>query len=391
MKPRHVAVFSGLFAGMMLLSASTVYQYMTGRQLFSVFASFASHQAPVVITTERCSAQKPLNLTGVTTPELKKLSTYQDACHSFVTGTMMTFVGFPVSQASASQQAAVVVSTLQDFRKHGVRPLVIAEPTDYDTGNNVDFGVFSQGAYNTYLDEYFSAIKATGITDEQMGIWTPFPEANLPYWNNNQASYFAPDVNLYIGHLRKYFPHVATSIMLNSATYNITDFNWQNGEYDSWLPYIKGITPESITYVGIEGFPWVPPAGGAGPILNAAEFLNPDIISEAADYLKVKQIWFNTGTFSAKYTLNSTQTNGLSPEQRKAVLGTINQQALILQRQGYSVAVNMFAEDKSKSAEATDWSYWSGSNPFHSESTPVLTQFISELNQENVAFWLFDE
>src|SRR5262249_6347884 len=157
-----------------------------------------------------------------------------------------------------------VVDTLKDFAAHGVRPLVIAEPTDYDGGNNIDFGLVAKGTYTAYLDDYFSAIKAAGITDQQMGIWTPFPEANLPYWNNNQASYFAPDVNLYVAQLRKYFPHAATSIMLNSATYSTTDFNWQSGEYDSLLPYIKGITPGSITYAGLEGFPWVPPAGGNG-------------------------------------------------------------------------------------------------------------------------------
>ena len=391
MKRKHIAVFSALFVGMMLLSAGTVYQYMTGRQLFSIVASITERRAPITVTTDRCNSQKPLDLTKAQTPELKKLATYQSACHSYVTNTMMTFVGFPVSHDSASQQAAIVATTLKDFATHSMRPLVIAEPTDYDSGDNVDFGLVASGAYSTYLDEYFSAIKAAGITDQQMGIWTPFPEANLPYWNNNQASYFATDVNIFIASLHKYFPGAETSIMLNSATYDTTDFNWQNGEYDSWLPYIKGIAPGSITYVGLEGFPWVPPAGGSGPILNAAEFLNPDIVSEAASYLKTKQIWLNTGTFSKKYTLNSAQENGLSPSQRKAVLGTVNQQALILQKQGYHVSVNMFAQDKSLTAEATDWSYWSRSDPFHSESTTVLTQFISQLSQEQIGFWLFDK
>ena len=391
MKPRHVFFISLCFFGLVAFSAGVVYQYMTGRQVLSLLSSLGHPAKPITVVTGQCSTQKPLSLSGAQTNALKKLSLYQQACHSYVTGTMMTFVGFPVSQASANSQAAQIIPILKEFSQHSVRPLVIAEPTDYDTGNNIDFASFASGSYTKWLDDYFSDIKQAGITDAQMGIWNPFPEANLPYWNNNLPQYFAPDVNLYITELRKYFPNVETSIMLNSATYSTTDFNWQNGEYDSLLPYVKGITPGSITYAGLEGFPWIPPSGETGPILNAAEFLNPDIISETADYLKTKQIWLNTGTFSEKYTLNPAQTAGLTPGQREAVLGTINEQAMILQQHGYTVSVNIFAQDKSTDAEGTNWSYWKGNSPFTSPDTPVLTQFISELNGEHIQFWLFDE
>ncbi len=391
MKHRHVVFISLIFLTLMLISGGTVYQYMTGRKVLSIFDSLKPHKATVVITTNACSAAKPLNLSHAKSAPIKKLATYQQACHSYVTGTMMTFVGFPVSQASVSKQAAQVVATLKDFSDHGVKPLIIAEPTDYDTGNNIDFGQVAAGGYNQWLDKYFSAIKAAGITDKQMGIWNPFPEANLPYWSNNQPQYFAPDVNIYVSYLRKYFPQAQTSIMLNSATYETTDFNWQNGEYDSLLPYIKGITPGSITYAGMEGFPWIPPAGGNGPILNAADFLNPDIISEAADYLHVKNIWLNTGTFSDKYTLDATRKASLTINQRQSVLATVKTQAMILKKKGYSVSVNMFAQNKSHTSEETNWSYWGISGPFDSQATPVLTQFIAQLGQEMIDFWLFDQ
>lgn len=392
MKHKHIVFISLVFVGLMALSASTVYQYMTGHSVLGIVTDLTKHPQTITVTTDHCSTAKPIpQLSKARTSALKKLNIYQQACHSFATSTMMTFVGFPVSQASASKQAAQVVTVLKDFSSHGVTPLIIAEPTDYDNGNNIDFGQVAAGDYNQWLDAYFSAIKSAGITDQQMGIWNPFPEANLPYWNNNQASYFAPDVNLYISYLRKYFPQAQTSIMLNSATYQTTDFNWQNGEYDSLLPYVTGITPGSITYAGLEGFPWIPPAGGNGPILNAADFLNPDIISETADYLKTKNIWFNTGTFSEKYALDATKTATLTASQRKTILATVNQQALILQKKGYNVSINMFAQDKSQTSEETDWSYWHSNSPFSSEATPVLTQFIAQLNQEKVGFWLFDE
>jgi hypothetical protein len=392
MKHRHVVFISLFFVGLMALSASTVYQYMTGRKVLSIASDLTRKKASVVVTTEACSTKKPI--TGLATTKsaaLKKLNTYQQACHSYVTDTLMTFVGFPVSQASAAKQAGEIIGTLKDFSAKGITPLVMAEPTDYDTSENIDFAKFAAGNYTKWLDEYFAAIKAAGITDKQMGIWNPYPEANLPYWNNNLPEHFAPGINVYITSLRKHFPQARTSIMLNSATYETTDFNWQNGEYTSLLKYVKGITPGTIDYAGLEGFPWIPPAGGNGPILNAADFLNPDIIDEAADYLKTKNIWFNTGTFATKYALDATRKAHLTPEQRRTVLATINAQALLLEKKGYNVAVCIFAEDKSHTPEETDWSYWSGNNPFSSPATPVFTQFVAKLHDEKVDFWLFDK
>ncbi len=389
MKPRHIVLINIIFASLMLFSAGMVYQFMTGKNPLS-FASLATKHTSKVTTTN-CSAQSPLNLSGATASGLRKLMGYQEACHSFATGTMMVFVGMPVSQATATQGAQQDAAMLKQFAHYGVRPLVIAEPTDYTTGNNIDFGKFAAGNFTRWVDVYFQGLKAAGVTDEQMGIWNPFPEANLPYWANNQPQYFAPDVNIYVSTMHKYFPHTPASIMLNSATYQTTDFNWQSGEYDSLMPYIKGITKGSISYAGLEGFPWVPPQGGSGPILNAAEFLAPSIISETADYLGTKNIWLNTGTFSQKYALDPTQLAAVSPQQRKEILTTIDQQALTLQKQGYQVSINIFAQDKSKASEETNWSYWSGNLPFNSLSTPVLTDFINELNQQKIGFWLFDK
>ena len=80
----------------------------------------------------------------------------------------------------------------------------------------------------------------------------------------------------------------------------------------------------------------------------------------------------------------------MEPSRRKAVLNTVNDQALALKEKGYEVSVNIFAKDKSKESEETDWSYWHGSDPFSSNSTPVLTEFIAQLHDEKINFWLFD-
>jgi hypothetical protein len=390
MKRRHILLINLFFLGLMLFSAGVVYQFMTGTKPLAFIKSLGHHNSASVVETTACTQKAALKLSGAKAAPLVKLSQYQQACHSFVTDTAMVFVSMPMSANEAKDYALQDADMLKDFSKHGVRPLVIAEPTD-QTGAQIDFAETANGSYNAYFQIYFQTLKAAGISDAQLGIWTPFPEANLPYWNNNQPQYFAPSVNNYVGTMHAVFPAAQTSVLLNSATYETTDFNWENGDYSSLLPYVKGITPGSINYAGLQGFPWVARQGGAGSILNGAEYLSPSLLSEMADSLGTKKVWFNTGTFGSKYTLDPASTVTMTPERRKAVLATVDTQALVLQKKGYQVAVNIFAQDKSKDSEETNWSYWSGTDPFSSTSTPVITDFINQLDSQNISFWLFDK
>ncbi len=389
MKGRHLVLINLIFIGLVSLSMGTVYQYLTGNKPLTVITNLTHQQKVAVVRTTNCDDQKANTQLDVSDPGLAKLAVYQQACHSYVTGTEMVFTSMAPDIASAKAYADTDAKTLKAYAKSNVRPLVIAEPSD-TAGTTLDYETFANGGYNAETAAYFAELKAQGITDSQLGIWNPFPEANLPYWNNNQPQFFAPAVNNYIAILRQYFPTAQTSVMLNSATYAATDFNWEDGEYDSLLPYIKGVTPGLIDYAGLQGFPWLSAKGGNGAIVNAAEYLNPALLTEMADYFKIKKVWFNTGTFATKYTLDPSQLVSMTPERRKAVLATVDTQALLLQKQGYQVAVNMFAQDKSQASEETDWSYWSDNKPFSSGATPVITDFISTLNQQKIDFWLFD-
>lgn len=390
MKRRHIILINLFFLGLMLFSAGVVYQFMTGTKPLAFIKSLGDRNKTTIVETTACTTKNALKLSGAKAAPLVKLSQYQQACHSFVTDTAMVFISMPMSDADAKTYAQQDADMLKDFAKHGVRPLVIAEPTDQN-GVQIDFAQTADGSYNAYFQTYFQTLKAAGISDAQLGIWTPFPEANLPYWNNNHPQYFAPSVNNYVGALHAVFPAVQTSVLLNSATYEATDFNWENGDYTSLLPYVSGITPGSINYAGLQGFPWMARQGGTGSILNAAEFLNPALLSEMADSLGTKNVWFNTGSFGTKYALDPAATVTMTPERRKAVLATVDTQALVLQKKGYHVAVNIFAQDKSKESEETNWAYWSGTDPFSSASTPVITDFINQLSSQNIDFWLFDK
>lgn len=392
MKPRHMVIINTFFLGLMLFASAVVIQFMTGRSPASVISLVRQDDKPVRVDTDRCSDAQPIaKLEQAQSRGLQRLSVFQQACHSLATNTAMVFVGMPASASTVEKQAKETATLLKEYQTYGVRPLVIVEPTDYVTNENLDFAAYSQGAYQPFLESYFTALKAQGVESAMLGIVNPFPEANLPYWKNNEPEYFAPSVNRYISTLRKYYPQATTSIMLNSATYETTDFDWANGDYSSWMPYIKQLTPKSIDYVGMQGFPWASPKGGNGLIINAAEYLNPEILSESADYLGIKQMWYNTGSFGTKYALDEEKTIHLQPSQRKAIMATVSEQVGILQQKGYAVSVNIFAEDKSKTPEETDWSYWQGNDPFSSPAAPVVTDFIRDMHARKADVWLFDK
>jgi hypothetical protein len=390
MKRKHYLFINIIFFSLILFSAGVVYQFMTGNKPIEAIKRLGIKEKPLNVVTNNCSEQKPLqNLSENASSSLKRLATYQQACHSLATDTLMVFFSMPKTTAEAKTLAAQDAKVLQAFGAAKVRPLIIVEPTTI-TGENIDFALCANGTYNPMYDEYFRGLKAAGITAEQLGIINPFPEANLPYWENNQVQYFAPAVNNYLTIARQHYPTVKTSVLLNSATYELTDFNWENGDYNSLVPYVKGIKPGLIDYAGLQGFPWISRAGGRGVIFNGAEFLNPTLLMEMADTLKTKKIWFNTGTFSEKYTLDPEAKRTITVQQRKEILATIKEQAILSKQKGYEVAINIFAEDKSKQKEETNWSYWAKDQPFASTSTPLITEFIRELNKEDIEFWLFD-
>lgn len=391
MKARHIITINIVFLGMVLFSAGVVYQFMTGNKPLNILSSLAPGRPAQVVSTTTCTTKQPLaNLNDAKISPIRKLATYQQACHSLATSTMMVFMSMPTTPDQAAAYAKTDATTLKEFAKYNIRPLVIAEPSDAD-GNNIDFGNIASGSLNKVLDSYFAQLKANGLTEQQIGIWNPLPEANLPYWKNNQPAFFAPAVTNYFATLHAHFPSAQTSIMLNSATYQVADFNWESGEYNSLLPYVKGLPKGLVNYAGIQGFPWVPRQTTGGAIFNATEFLAPPLLTEMADALGTKNVWFNTGTFGSKYALDPEQKKTVTPAQRKEILMTIKDQALTLHKKGYTVAVNIFAQDKSTTSEETDWSYWDDKGPTSSLAAPVLTGFVHDITANGVDFWLFDK
>lgn len=347
----------------------------------------AATTTPLRITTCSDLPSAPAGLASSQVPELRKLAQYAQVCNGFPVSRSSFFVPSPANTAQANTYAADVAFTLKQYAQYGITPLVFMEPNTAD-GQLIDLQREQTGAYDNALDTYFSSIKAAGITDVMMGTWVMFPEANLPEWTSVDPNVFAANVTKVVSFQKKYFPASLASIMLDSETYPSAS-SWDNGNYQSLLPYVQGIPKGVLNSFGLQGFPWASPANQpASDLYDPTVYLRTDFAAAAARSLGVNDIWLNTGTFARMYANKPAETVALSPADRQAMLDGVVTQAKSLQRQGFSVSVHLFAQDKSGSSEGTDWSYWK--TPHDGQNTMVFTAFVHDLEAANIPLWLFD-
>jgi hypothetical protein len=324
-----------------------------------------------------------IGLSASDVPQLRKLAEYEQSAAGAVASGMMVFTDLPSGQNGAMTGAKDMAATLKSFHSYGLLPIVIMEPTI--DGHPVDFGAYRNGAFDAVLDKYFSSLKAEGLSDATMGTWVFFPEANLPEWGPVDTSDFAPNVIRTVKIQKKYFPTSQSSILLDAQSYSVGSSSWDNGAYVSLAPYVSGIPKGTLDSFGLQGFPWAPPANQGGPAsYDPAVYLKASLASQAAQILGTNNVWFNTGTYGSKYTNSTSQVIHLSPYQRQQLLNGVLSQAASLKGQGFTVEVNLFSEDKSNTAEATDWSYGSA------DEQAVFKTFCQQLYTAGISLWLFD-
>jgi len=320
---------------------------------------------------------------------LIKLKEYQDVCGSYVTDTLMIFTTMPENKAAAESLAMEMSYKLKEFSGYGVRPIVIVEPAQDFT--SITIRKFELGRYDEFLETYFKALKSAGVTDAQMGVWVPFPEANLTCWNdeNVRPEDFGTLVNRYLRKMQKYFPSAKGSILLDVSEYEHDSIDSAQGRNRSLVPYIRGVDPQLLESIGVQGFPWVPEKGSnVMPLYDPDIFLGISTADEAASFLGIRKIWFNTGTFGRKYR-NPEQSVVIAPSLRRKILTGILEEVVKLKKMGYQVSVNLFAENKLSSGEATDWSYWHDPRE-NSPGMDVFRDFMRTASDSRVHVSLFD-
>jgi hypothetical protein len=348
--------------------------------------SDSSKNSNVNTDAKKCTSLPKTNFTQTIDKNLTVLEKYQDLCDSFAVSQVMFFVDMPTNEEQAQIKAKKIVPKLKEFAKYKISPLIIAEPTDGNT--KISFKDFSLGKYNEVLDLYFKTMKDEGITDEQIGMWVPFPEYNVPYWNfdGTVPMDFGTNISNYITPLKKYFK-AKTGILFNSQTYYPEDTNWEYGSYDSFVPYLKGVKKGLVDSFGVQGLPWVSPANTKRvEQFDPKEYIAKDLTIEAARFLKIKEIWINTGTFSEKYTNDQAKKTAVSINSRKTMLNGVLTEAEKIKNEKFQVSINIFAEDKSYLGESTNWSYF-GSQA----SKKVIREFLSSANEKEIGLSIFDK
>jgi len=337
----------------------------------------------------KCTSKEPLIISNISIgPELSSLSNFQKVCDSFVADRHMVFIGIPTSIEEAEQDAARISATLKDFAKAGVTPVVIAEP--FYNGEIIDMKKLIAGGYDDVLNSFFWNIKETGLTSEEMGIWVPFPEANTPSMDypGREPRDFSLAVNTYARIMHDFFAKGHVSILLDSKSYDPGDADWETGAYRSHNPYISDIVPGSVSSIGIQGFPWKPEneSKTIGE-LNARDFLQTQFLVEATSILNIYEVWYNTGTFYGTHLESDEVAVYLTAEERANIHEEILAEIAYLQNKRLSVWINIFAEDKTDSYEATNWSYWG--DDIDESHTDSFKTFISKLSDANIPLSLF--
>jgi hypothetical protein len=345
-----------------------------------------------------CSQTSPLNLNMTTlTPEekfviqpyLNRLNVYQSACDSQAFTNMMIFTNMPTGVSEIQEESLRITHLLKAMAKIGIKPIVVAEPSSYTLGK-LSFVDFSNGAYNSSLISFFAQLKSQGVTDSMMGIWVPFPEPNIPVWNSQGSTpaTVAKNFNVYMEALRTSFPTTKGSLLLNSKSYEPQDTNWERGVYSPLTGYAQGLNTQYLDSIGIQGFPWIGPKNtNDGYVKTADVFLQPQLTVDLAKALNTNKVWYNTGSMSAKYTYDKKSTVIIPNSDRIATLNSILVTSVKVRNQlgsNSKVMLHLFAEDKSKVEEATNWSFSTAAD------LNTLKSFLTQANRNGFELGFFD-
>jgi hypothetical protein len=397
MKRREFIITNLLLLTLVILFSYWTFNANSNKNIRSLFEDLVKSYLPedtITIETDdvilqNCTSLQKLELTSNDDPELLKLEEYQGLCNSYVTDTLMIFTQFPSNSIEATTLGLEMADKLRLYSTNKVKPIVVVEP--YIQSGPMEYYDYIEGYYDIALNDYFNTIKSEGITDEMMGTWVPFPESNTPNWANKDTkpSDFAIVINKYLGLYKSFFPTAKSSILLNATTYDPNDLEWNNGDYLNLNQYLIDVNDDLVDSIGIQGFPWVSNAKAERKqIFDANEFLQPDIAISAAQELRTRNIWFNTGSFGSKYTNDPERTIKINQNDRKAILFGIIDTAMYVknyQQNEYRVMINLFSEDKSELPEATDWSY--NQDVLSQE---IFKEFINKATFSNIPIGLFD-
>ncbi len=337
--------------------------------------------APFYSASRRCGTFPPQTrgLARAADPQLRKLAQYEVVCGSKPEARSALFMPTPTTKAQAHDYAAATATTLKEYAHYGIAPLVFLEPADA-SGNILNLSTYAAGSYDEALAEYFAQLKQAGLRGDTMGLWVLLPEGNIPEWSSVNPAVYTAVVARTARALKQTFPSVQASILLDSRTYQTVSY--QNPQYVSWLPYVRGIPAGLVDSVGLQAYP-------DATTTNPQTYLRTDFLLEAARHLGVHRVWVSTGTYASLQSPDTGELIRSNFSNRQTSL----QRTVDIMRQvkaaGFETSIMLFAADKSQTAEKTDWSYWPATEP-KGAGVEAVREFIQKLQTRGLQFWLYD-
>ena len=317
-------------------------------------------------------------------PALRRLAAYEQRLgHGFSVNMLRTEM--PRTRDEAEAQAKLMATTLKEYKKQGIPPLVMLQPTANNGAEGIDLRTVNDAqhsdgydGYKDRWDHYFATMVAEGVTSEDMGTWVPFPTPNIPAWQDGvtDADVFKNNFVPVAQALKTHFTEARVSVLLDTTTYPNND--WSHGSTDNgnMLEYVTGLPKGLVDSIGIQGLPYAPGD-------NPATYLRASAATAAATRVGVKDVWLNTGSFSQRQDVSA----GLitcDPQTRVQHLVGEWQQAQAVKQAGFNVSINVFAQNNF-SQGGPDWSYPIDSAP----SMTMLKQGADAAAQAGIPISLY--
>lgn len=377
MSRKEVLFSTILFVFFSFFAANVVVRHLTNE---SIFALLRKDEVSILEESDSCSDESARTGTDESSEiHVQKLAEYEAACQSKAVDSLMVFTDMPISSEEAIAKAAEMTTILREFETYGISPIVIVEPDS--SWGLIDFEEFQTGFYDQWLRDYFEQLKLNGVSNSMMGLWIPFPEANQPFWNNNESrETFALNVNQFLRIQKEFFPESEGGFLLDSAV--VSAAGDAAPRIPSLLAYTRLIDTELVDVIGLQGFPFIaPPQSGERDITEAEAFLPQRQINEFAEQLGTKRLLINTGTFRKKITpAPEGSTINVSASTRQTILRSLSDHLENLQNDGFELTVNIFSENKLDDGEQTDWSYWESGSAESSTQTQLFINLMASLN-----------
>lgn len=266
----------------------------------------------------------------------------------------MVFLNMPKSEAGVKKLAENMKNIVAEYKRNSITPIFLFEPYDENL-QEIHFGDLKKWSHDASIRLLFTLLRDTySIPSEDIWMIVPYPEINTPAYKRLwfQPQDFSGLVNRFFKEIKSVYPSIRSGLLLDSKSYAINE-NWGDGSFESFLPYIQDIPPGTIDSFGIQGFPWV----SNNQKIQAYDpkiYLPFGITDEAARKLSVKSVWMNTGVMRKKYQNNTVI---ITPETSEKILFDTLAHAKLFQDKGYTLLVNIFAQNKFQHYEATNWSF----------------------------------